>query len=43
MKPILAALAFFAFMTLAVSCEIARYGECRTVHPVWYCVTVPSR
>ncbi len=31
-------LVVLALLSMAISCEVARYNECRRIHPFWYCM-----
>lgn len=38
MKELVALVFVAVIIGLSVSCRVAQYGECRRVHPAWYCV-----
>lgn len=38
MEKLIALIVVLVIMGLAIGCGVARYRECRRVHPVWYCI-----
>ena len=32
------ALLFIALVTGGITCTVKRWGECRRIHPWWYCI-----